>query len=266
MPSARGNLRRKKPKVGKKTAQEYGLKENIHEHVRAVTLRPREVELASFLVEAVPWELGWKTIDSDDEKVKSLIKQYPMGVHLCGSGGETRVLKGKDCLFHAERSTNQTQAELVEEFRKAGFRLPTSDEWEYICGCGEQTLFRWGNHVPCDRYPLDSKKAKHRRESAHSEAKLERPAEAFTGDWDLHVKPNRLGITIASNPYHCELVADAGITRGGDAGCSICGGYGFFAGWLPLATAYFEEHFCKFDPAKPILAGYTIGRRVFDLR
>jgi hypothetical protein len=39
------------------------------------------------------------------------------------------------------------------------------------------------------------------------------PAQGFTRDWDLHVNPNGLGITIASNPYHCELVTKSGITR-----------------------------------------------------
>ena len=29
------------------------------------------------------------------------------------------------------------------------------DEWEYICGAGAETLFRWGDHVPCDCYPTD---------------------------------------------------------------------------------------------------------------
>ena len=250
-----------------KTAQKYGLEESIDEHVLAVTLRPREVELAPFLVETSPWELGWASIDSNDNEVKSLLKQYPSGVQLCQSGVTTRVQKNKDGSIHAERSTNQTQSDLVEEFRAAGFRLLTSDEWEYICGCGEQTLFRWGDHVPCDRYPIDmrAKDVGRRREAARLAGKLELSADGFTHDWDLHIKPNEFGISIASNPYRCELVSDAGTTRGGDGGCSICGGYGFFTGWLPLATAYFEEQFSKFDPAQPISVGYTIGRRVLDL-
>jgi len=56
------------------------------------------------------------------------------------------------------------------------------------------------------------------------------------------------------------------MTRGGDGGCMICGGAGFFVGWLTLATAYFEPHACQRDPAEPISPGYTIGRRVLPLR
>jgi uncharacterized protein (DUF1697 family) len=60
------------------------------------------------------------------------------------------------------------------------------------------------------------------------------------------------GLLIASNPYNCELVAEIGVTRGGDGGCTICGGAGFFIGWLTLATAYFEEHSCKHNPTEPV--------------
>ena len=248
------------------TAKEYGLTKTVNEHVAAVTLRPREVELAPLLVETSPWELGWASIDADDE-VKSLLKKYPKGAQLHRGGVTTRVRKNQDNSIQAERSTNRTQSELIEEFRRSGFRFPTSDEWEYICGCGEQTLFRWGDHVPCDRYPTDinPKEAEYRRKWALSASKLQPPEEEFTRDWDLHVKPNRFGINIASNPYQNELVATVGTTRGGDGGCAICGGCGFFAGWLPLATAYFEEQFCTFDSTEPISVGYTVGRRVLDV-
>jgi hypothetical protein len=252
----------------RRTAHEYGLPESINEHVMAVTLRPREVDVAPFLVETSPWELGWIAIDPDDDEIKSLLKQYPNGVQLCRGDATTRVRKNKDGSIHAQRSANETQSDLIEDFRAKGFRFLTSDEWEYLCGCGERTLFRWGDHVPCDRYPTDKsvEEARYRKERVLSAGKLEPAAKEFTRDWDLHVRQNALGVFIASNPYHCELVAESGITRGGDGGCAICGGYGFFMGWLPLATAYFEEQFCKFDPTEPVSVGYIIGRRVFDLR
>jgi hypothetical protein len=37
-------------------------------------------------------------------------------------------------------------------------------------------------------------------------------------------------------------------------------------GWLTLASAYFEEHSCNHDPTEPVAHGYTIGRRVLELR
>jgi hypothetical protein len=98
-----------------------------------------------------------------------------------------------------------------------------------------------------------------------SAGKFERPAEGFTSSWEYHRQPNAFGLLIASDPYKYELVAEIGVTRGGDGGCTICGGAGFFIGWLTLATAYFEEHSCKHDPAEPISPGYTVGRRVLEL-
>jgi hypothetical protein len=150
----------------------------------------------------------------------------------------------------------------------ATFRFPTSDEWEYACGAGASTLFRWGDHVPCDRYPTDVSPAEAawRRLWVFSGGKLERPAEGFASDWEFHRQPNAFGLQMASDPYKYELLAEPGIFRGGDGGATICGGAGFFAGWLTLATAYFEEYACGYDPAEPLMPGFTIGRRVLELR
>jgi hypothetical protein len=124
-----------------------------------------------------------------------------------------------------------------------------------------------GDHVPCDRYPTDISpaEAEWRRQWVLSLGKLACPAEGFIPDWDLHRRPNRFGIYIASNPYHPELVAEPELMRGGDSGTAICGGVGFFEGWLPLATAYFEDSSCRRDPQAPILMGHTVGRRVLPL-
>jgi len=251
------------------TAEEYGLKESIHEHVLAATLRTRRAELAPFLIETTARELGWESIPIEDPEVESMLKAHRASntIQLCRGGVTTRVRKRKNGSMIAERSLHRTHAELLAELRASGFRFPTSDEWEYVCGAGEPTLFRWGDHAPCDRYPTDisPNEAAYRREWVLSGGQLKPPLGAFVRDWDLHVKPNVIGVSIASNPYHYELVEEIGVTRGGDGGCTICGGAGFFAGWLTLATAYFEEHSCKHDPVEPISPGYTIGRRVLEL-
>ena len=148
-----------------------------------------------------------------------------------------------------------------------GFRFPTSDEWEFLCGSGARTLFRWGDHAPCDRYPTDISpdEAAWRRDWVLSGGTLERPGEGFTSGWDFHRRANAFGLSIAEDPYKSELVAEADRTRGGDGGSMICGGAGFFLGWLTLASAYFEDHACKREPREPIAAGYTVGRRVMPL-
>ena len=252
------------------TAEEYGIEKSIHEYVVEATLRRREIELAPFLFETVPRELGWETISVDDSEVQQVIHEYGGNSQVVASHGDTstRVRKSDDGLVVAERSLARRHAALAQELQSSGFRFPTSDEWEYACGCGEPTLFRWGDNVPCDRYPTDMspQEAAWRRQWVLSGGGLERPADGFHSDWEFHRMPNAFGVLIASDPYKCERVAEIGTTRGGDGGCMICGGAGFFVGWLTLATAYFEEHACKHDPAKPIAPGYTVGRRVLSLR
>ena len=252
------------------TSKEYGIDKTVQEYIAEVTLRVRRVKFSPFLIETAAVELGWEPIGADDPEVQSILREYGAQRPVEVSHGDvsTRVRRGPEGELIAERSLSCTHADLAARLAAAGFRFPTSDEWEYACGGGAPTLFRWGDHVPCDRYPTDISPAEAawRRQWVLSAGKLERPAEGFTSDWDCHQQPNAFGLLIASNPYKCELVAEVGITRGGDDGCMICGGTGFFIGWLTLATAYFEEHACKHDPAEPIAHGYTVGRRVLALR
>jgi hypothetical protein len=55
-----------------------------------------------------------------------------------------------DGVLHAELSTELTHDQLLRELADRGFRLPTSDEWEYACAAGSRTLFRWGDHAPLE--------------------------------------------------------------------------------------------------------------------
>jgi formylglycine-generating enzyme required for sulfatase activity len=95
-----------------------------------------------------------------------------------------------------EHALSLTHEQLAEGLGLAGFRFPKPDEWEYACGRGEPTLFRWGDHVPCDRYPTDISPA----EWSLSAGKLEYPTEGFVSDWDDHRQPNAFGLVIAYNP------------------------------------------------------------------
>lgn len=117
-----------------------------------------------------------------------------------------------------ELTQERERIELLEEITIEGFRFPTSDEWEYACGAGSCNIFRWGNHCPVDCYPIDK------------------------CEWDIHRQSNAFGLNIASNPYNYEFCAETNIIRGGDGGSAICGGYGFFAAWLTLASAYLEPY------------------------
>jgi formylglycine-generating enzyme required for sulfatase activity len=256
--------------------EEYGMcgiRGTIQKYIAKVTRKLRTVRLKPFLMETTAGEMGWEPIAADDPQVEEIVRgllrsrsshAYTSTIHSGRAQVRVRRLgRGKVC---AERAVECTHAELTEELARTGFRFPTSDEWEYTCGAGAATLFRWGDHAPCDRYPVVSPAAaKRRRRRVLSGGKSKHPREGFPPDWDLHRRPNAFGLLIAPDPYKFELVAEPGITRGGDGGHSMCGGMVFFLGWLSLATAYFQKEACKRDAKEPIQPGFTIGRRVLPL-
>lgn len=254
------------------TAEEYGIENTLTEHIQSATTPRRRVAIGPLLIETRATDVGWEPIDLDDSDIRELMDSLPAGnspytSSMSRGDRETRVTRDESGKITAEVANQPTHETLSAALRDSGYRFPTSDEWEFVCGAGGATLFRWGDHVPCDRYPTDVSptEATWRREWVISGGKLDYPAEEFESDWDYHRRPNAFGLIIAENPYKCELVAESNTTRGGDGGCTICGGAGFFAGWLPLATAYFEPHACEIDPEYGLSVGYTIGRRVLPL-
>lgn len=254
----------------RETASEYDLPDSLVAYVPTVTTRSRRIEFPPLLVETSAIEPGWEPVGLDDPQVLTVLREVEAGRQVESWSGDdgVRVRKENDGVVIAERSRTRTFTEMVAEIEATGFRLPTSDEWEYLCGCGAQTLFRWGDHCPCDRYPTDISPAESewRRKWVQSGGRLEYPREGFVSDWDHHLRPNAFGIFIASDPYQSEMVAEAGITRGGDGGGSICGGVGFFMAWLTLATFYFEDDICRHDPSEQIPPGSVVARRILELK
>jgi hypothetical protein len=219
----------------KDTAEEYGIDLNINDYIKTVTTPLRTVKISPFLVEVESQEIGWEAIDPNQPEILNLLKEDVSGVEV---SGEYRVKRNNDGSISAWQFVDRTYQDITIELKSSRLRLLTSDEWEYICGGGKNTLFRWGNFSLCDRYPTDNTADEilRKREWVISGGKI--PYTPDEPDWNLHLIPNFFGLKIAQDPYDLEIVAEKNLIRGGDGGCSICGGEGFFMGWLPLATSY----------------------------
>lgn len=256
------------------TAAEYDVTQTAHDYLVSLTHRPRKVHVTSLLAEMAARELCWEAIPIDAALIRA-IKTARVSVHsgagcieIWEDGYKMRARRDEKGEFHdAQRADDRTHADLAARLARAGFRFPTSDEWEYLCGSGTSTLFRWGDNAPCDRYPTYRSPAETmwHRHWLLSGGRLDYPREGFASAWDLHRRPNAFGLFIASNPYKCELVAEPELRRGGDGGGTICGGEGFFVAWLALATAYREQEHGQWDPQAPLRANYTVGRRLLPL-
>ncbi len=94
------------------------------------------------------------------------------------------------------------------ELAAGGFRLPAPDEWEHACAAGSRSVWRWGNSLP----PEDG--------------------------YSILRQPNAFGLTIAHETYCDEICSPPLTWRGGDGGCSSCGGEAQLAIILVLAAAY----------------------------
>lgn len=134
-----------------------------------------------------------------------------------------------------------THHEVVERLGSEGFRLPTSDEWEYLCGAGTRNLFRWGGIFPTDRYPGDKLADEKIVNLLQDWEPGDRYWEPEDWEWDFHRRPNAWGLRIARDPYQLEIVSEPKVLRGGDGGEAVCGGEDYYWGWLPLANSYFRE-------------------------
>ncbi len=111
----------------------------------------------------------------------------------------------------------------VLSLKQGPFTLPTEDEWEYLCNGGARTLFRWGDALSGVMTEIFN---------VGTVGKSE-------GNTILE-QPNMLGLFIAYDSYKNEIIDNISYTKGGDGGCSLCGGDGAIY-VLPCYTAFYRE-------------------------
>ncbi|WFE66436.1 hypothetical protein [Micromonospora sp. WMMD714] len=225
------------------SAEEYGLP-SLTEHVDAMTSPVRVVDLPAMLVAVeafVPDELP---LPPDDPRVRELVAAT--GIR---GGGAATVRSADGLTVELDPAGRVLRAWVVEEadhdqamaaLAALGLRTATADEWEWACGAGADTLFRWGDDSPDDGYPVEHPTGAHRT-------------------------ANLWGLAIGQDPYRYEVTTDPTVVCGGDGGVTACGGSGYFLGWLPLATAYRDEEFGRWLASADGYADEILTRPVLDL-
>jgi len=220
--------------------------ESVQAFIDAHTSPPRQIFVQSMLVEMearearIPVavdECDFDALRRDCAKTDRGTGSFSKKIEFHGGDSDGLTVERPDEeTFRIWR--RPTYIEVQRRVAHSGMRLPTCDEWEYLCGAGAPTLFRWGDDCPADFYPCNTCAEDRRRATAWALSNGEIPYVKPPAIWDLHARPNLFGLTMSSDTYDHEPVSDGPLALGGDGGCNICGGLGFFLGWLPLATAF----------------------------
>ena len=133
----------------------------------------------------------------------------------------------------------------VSSLKEGMFTLATEDEWEYLCNGGTRTLFRWGDTLGDVMQEI------------FNVGSVSNPKEK-----PLLEQPNMFGLFIAYNSYKCEIIDNVAYTKGGDGGCSLCGGDGAIH-VLPCYTAFYREPADK--GYKELSKNYYCYRRIIRM-
>ncbi len=116
--------------------------------------------------------------------------------------------------------------EAVCSLKEGPFTLATEDEWEYLCNGGTRTFFRWGDilndTILNEIYDVGT--VNNEKETASSVVN----------------QSNMFGLFIAYNSYKNEIIDNILYTKGGDGGCSLCGGDGPIY-VLPCYSAFYRD-------------------------
>jgi hypothetical protein len=132
-------------------------------------------------------------------------------------------------------------SDFLKSFDNTLFTVPTEDEWEYLCGGGTRTFFRWGDSLEKELQVIYAIGTDNERE--------------------LLYQPNMFGLNIAYDSYLFELVDSDCWAKGGDGGSSICGGKGCFYA-TPVFSAFYVP---KVNKNSVLNSDYYCYRKIIRL-
>lgn len=136
----------------------------------------------------------------------------------------------------------------ILSLKKGPFTLATEDEYEYLCNGGARTLFRWGDTL------------EDVMEEIFNVGSVSNPMER-----KILEQPNALGLFMAYNSYKNEIIDNTAYTKGGDGGCSLCGGDGAIY-VLPCYTAFYRNPMCEiYERPYGLSKNYFCYRRIVRL-
>ncbi|RJX39858.1 hypothetical protein D3P09_10715 [Paenibacillus pinisoli] len=232
-----------------------GLNDYINKHtspIRTVDIPPMIVECELNEVGLVPVGYvdrgkGEHQVEEDYlEQVEDYLYEFNTE-HVMTEYSETcRFQRSEDdpMVYHIYAFDYTTREDLLAELQRDGFTLLTEDQWEYLCGAGQRTLFPFGGRFDEEvRY-------------AHL---------SETGENVLE-QPNGLGVTIAYDPYKYEIVDSECLVKGGDGGSALCGGEPFIYMMLPLATYWRDAMAIELAEDEDLATGYYFYRRAFVVK
>ncbi|MDR1129693.1 MAG: SUMF1/EgtB/PvdO family nonheme iron enzyme [Prevotellaceae bacterium] len=214
----------------------------------------RTATLPPMLVERELNDIGWRRVDAGSRELEpfreDIKKHFLPGTDSFTVSGSMRIYRNNGETV-TELYEPVSYSDFIAGIHKNGFSLPTEDEWEYLCGGGSRTLFRWG-----DSFDYEMK-------LHHFSGDSEQADTPYT----LQL-PNQFGLSIAYDPYKQEVVEKSEyFLKGGDGGCNICGGMGIALGYLPAATYFRSDCLSndELDYKSDIGGDYTFCRRISEL-